>query len=230
MNIIALIPARGGSKGIPRKNIVEVNKKPLINYTIEVALKSKLIDRVIVSTDSEEIAEIAKAAGAEVPFIRPEELAQDNTPTYPVIKHAIEWLESNDDYKPDIIALLEPTFPIRNPEEVDDAIAQLRDDDGADSIRGVIEPFQTPYKSWKVEGNYLKPLMETDEKTCGKPRQSLPKVYWQNGFAFISKYRAIMEKGSIEGDNILPYVMPDVRFLDIDEKKDLELLRSKLEK
>jgi len=161
--ILAIIPARGGSKGIPKKNIVNINGKPLIQYTIEVAKESKLIDRVIVSTDDDEIAEISEKLGAEVPFIRPAELAKDGTPTFPVIKHALKWLKENEKYKPELIVLLEPTFPLRTVEKVDEAIKVISSDEEADSLRGVCEPFQNPFKMWIPCGKYLKPLIKEKE-------------------------------------------------------------------
>jgi CMP-N-acetylneuraminic acid synthetase len=229
-NIISIIPARGGSKGIPKKNIIEVEGKPLIAYSIEAAKNSALIDRIIVSTDSKEIAEVSKKYGAEVPFIRPSELAQDHTPTYPVIKHAVEWLQEKENYKPELIVILEPTFPLRTSEEIDKAIKLIRSDDKADSLRGVIEPFQNPYKMWKLKDNYLEPLIKEGERTYEKPRQTLNKVYWQNGHIYISKYETIMEKGNIHGEKILPYILNEDKFIDVDTEEDLKLLTNYLKK
>jgi N-acylneuraminate cytidylyltransferase len=228
--ILAIIPARGGSKGIPKKNIVEISGKPLISYSIEVAKKSNLIDKVIVSTDNDEIAEISKKHGAEVPFKRPSELAEDHVPTYPVIKHTLEWLKENEKYEPDLVVLLEPTFPLRTSGEVDEAIKTIQKDDEADSLRGVIEPFQNPYRMWTVKGKYLKPLIPTDTQSFEKPRQSLEKVYWQNGYIYISKYKTIMEKGNIHGEKILPFILDEGKFIDLDTEEDLKLLKKVLEK
>lgn len=223
--ILAIIPARGGSKGIPKKNIININGKPLIHYTIEVAKESKLIDRVIVSTDDDEIAEISKKLGAEVPFIRPLDLATDDTPTFPVIRHALEWLKENENYMPDLIVLLEPTFPLRTVEKVDEAIKVISSDKEADSLRGVCEPFQNPYKMWTLKGKYLVPLLEEGAYTHKKPRQTLRKVYWQNGFIYISRYKTLMEKGSIHGEKILPFILDSDKFIDVDIEEDLKLLR-----
>jgi len=223
--IIAIIPARGGSKGIPKKNIVEINGKPLISYTIDVAKKSKLIDRIIVTTDNNEIAEISKKYGAEVPFIRPSDLAEDHVPTYPVIRHTLNWLDENENYKPDLIVILEPTFPIRTPDEVDIAINKIQKDEEADSLRSVIEPFQNPFKMWKIKNKYLTPLIETGNDSYEKPRQTLERIYWQNGHIYISRYETIMNKENIHGDKILPYILDESKFIDVDTKKDLELLR-----
>ena len=228
--ILAIIPARGGSKGIPKKNIVNINGKPLIQYTIEVAKESKLIDRVIVSTDDDEIAEISEKLGAEVPFIRPAELAKDDTPTFPVIKHALKWLKENEKYKPELIVLLEPTFPLRTVEKVDEAIKVISSDEEADSLRGVCEPFQNPFKMWIPCGKYLKPLIKEKEIMYEKPRQNLRKVFWQNGYIYISRYKTIMDKKSFHGEKILPFILNENNFIDIDTEEDLKLLKRYLKK
>src|SRR3989338_1589206 len=131
--IIAIIPARGGSKGFPGKNIIPLGGKPLISHSIEVAKKSKLIERVIVTTDDEKIASIAREYGAEVPFIRPAELAQDDTPPDSVLKHTLQFLEEKEDLKPEIIVWLEPPCPFRTPEEIDRAVETLPNDPAAAS-------------------------------------------------------------------------------------------------
>lgn len=227
---LAIIPARGGSKGIPKKNIIKINEKPLIQYTIEVAKESKLIDRVIVSTDDDEIARISKKLGAEVPFIRPAELAKDDTPTFPVIKHALKWLKENENYTPDLIVLLEPTFPLRTVEKVDEAIKAISSDEEADSLRGVCEPFQNPFKMWVPCGKYLEPLIKENETMHEKPRQSLKKVLWQNGYIYISRYKTIMDKKSLHGEKILPFILSENNFIDIDTEEDLKLLKCYLKK
>jgi len=228
--VLAIIPARGGSKGIPKKNIINVGGKPLIYYSINVAKKSKFIGRVIVSTDSKEIAEMAEKNGARVPFIRPSELARDDTPTYPVIKHVLEWLNEKENYRPELIVILEPTFPLRTVKEVDEAIKAISSDKEADSLRGVCEPFQNPFKMWLLNGKYLEPLIKTEKETHGMPRQKLKKVFWQNGFIYISRYKTIMEKGDIAGEKILPFILGKNKYIDLDTKEDLELLRWYLEK
>jgi len=228
--ILAIIPARGGSKGIPKKNIININGKPLIQYTIEVAKESKLIDRVIVSTDDDEIAEISEKLGAEVPFIRPAELAKDDTPTFPVIKHALKWLKENEKYKPELIVLLEPTFPLRTVEKVDEAIKVISSDEEADSLRGVCEPFQNPFKMWIPCGKYLKPLIKEKEIMYEKPRQNLRKIFWQNGYIYISRYKTIMDKKSFHGEKILPFILSENNFIDIDTEEDLKLLKRYLKK
>jgi D-3-phosphoglycerate dehydrogenase / 2-oxoglutarate reductase len=221
--IIAIIPARGGSKGIPRKNIIDFAGKPLIAWSIEAAKKSNLISRVIVTTDDLEIGQVAKQYGAEVPFLRPSQLAQDDTPPGPVLQHALQFLLEKENLRPEIIVWLEPPCPDRTPEEIDQAIRMLQADPHADSLRSVCEPFQNPYKSWTLEGAYLQPLIKKDGVALHTgPRQKTGKVYWQNGAIYLIKYDTIMKKGNFFGDNILPYVMADDRFIDIDKKEDLE--------
>lgn len=222
--IIAVIPARGGSKGVLRKNIKLLAEKPLIAWTIEVAKKSKLIERVIVTTDDEEIARVAKEYGAEVPFLRPQILAQDDTPAAPVLKYMLEFLNARENCQPEIIAWLEPPCPFRTADEIDDAIQMLQMDTQADSLRSVCEPFQNPYKSWVINEKYLEPLMSQDGAALHSgPRQQTKKVYWQNGAIFLVKYNTIMKKGNFFGDKILPFVMSSDRFIDIDKQEDFEL-------
>lgn len=222
--ILAVIPARGGSKGLPGKNIIQLGGKPLIAHSIEVAKESKLIQRIITTTDDMEIADVAKSYGAEIPFIRPSELALDDTPPEPVLKHAIEFLEQKEDYKPDIIVWLEPPYPIRTAEEVDEAIQMFIDDPEADSLRAVCRPFQNPYKMWVLEGKYLKPLINQDREVFHTgPRQNIRDVYWQNTHIFLLRYDTIMKGGNFYGDKILPYILNEDRFIDIDSKFDLEL-------
>lgn len=224
IKVIAIIPARGGSKGLPGKNIRLLGGKPLIAYSIETAKKSKLIERVIVTTDDEEIASVAREYGAEIPFLRPAELAQDDTPPDPVLKHTLEFLYDKEGVKPEIIAWLEPPNPFRTAEEVDEAIQVFSDDPSADSLRSVIEPFQNPYKSWILEGKYLTPLIPKKGKAFfSGPRQKTPKTYWQNAAIFLVRYDTIMKKGNFFGDKILPYIMESDRFVDIDDEESFAL-------
>ncbi|MBI3074830.1 MAG: acylneuraminate cytidylyltransferase family protein [Parcubacteria group bacterium] len=222
--IVAIIPARGGSKGLPRKNIRLLGGKPLISYAIETAKRSAFVQRVLVTTDDKEIAGVAKKYGAEVPFLRPAELAADDTPPDPVLKHALEFLKEKENYKPDIIVWLEPPCPFRTPAQIDEAVRLLLADKKADSLRSVCEPFQNPFKSWTLQGKYLEPLITERGKVLHTgPRQKTRKVYWQNGAIFLLKYNTIMKKGNFFGDKILPFIVGNDQFIDIDEEKDLRL-------
>ncbi|MDH5605484.1 MAG: acylneuraminate cytidylyltransferase family protein, partial [Anaerolineae bacterium] len=182
--VLAIIPARGGSKSIPRKNVIDFAGYPLISYSIAAGLAAELVTRVIVSTDDDEIAGISRRYGAEVPFIRPAEHAQDATPDLPVFQHALEWLAENEDYRPDIIVQLRPTSPFRRVWQIDRAVAQLIERPDADAVRTVIVPFQNPFKMWTIGADGLmKPLVDTRFKEAyNMPRQALPDVYWQTGY------------------------------------------------
>jgi len=210
-NILALIPARGGSKGIPRKNVRLIAGRPLIAYSIEHALKSSLIGRVIVSTDDEEIAAAARAAGAEVPFMRPAEFAQDLSPDLDVFRHALQWLRERENYLPEMVVHLRPTGPVRRIELIDDAVRRLAAAPKADALRSVSVPSQTPYKMWRIENGLLKPLLAVPgvKEPHSMPRQMLPEVYWQNGYVDIVRARTVLEKNSMTGDTILPFIVTD---------------------
>ncbi|MCL4559711.1 MAG: acylneuraminate cytidylyltransferase family protein [Chloroflexi bacterium] len=185
--VLALIPARGGSKGIPRKNILPILGKPLIAYSILQARQSKWITRTIVSTDDPEIAQVAREFEAETPFLRPTEFAQDLSLDLEVFKHALEWLRDHEGYICDLVVHLRPTGPVRRVELIDEAVRLMLEHPEADALRSVSIPDQTPYKMWRIEGEYLKPLLSlpgVEEPYC-MPRQTLPEVYWQNGYVDI---------------------------------------------
>jgi len=210
---------------VPKKNIKPLFGKPLIGWSIESSLGSKYIDRSIVSTDSEEIAEVARSHGAEVPFLRPQEFAQDLTPDPPVFEHALLWLKKNENYEPDLIVHLRPTGPLRTSEEIDEAIEHLTADAEADSVRSVQEPAKPPYKMWKPEGEYIVPFVSDmpgmkDWHTA--PRQSLPKVYETTADIGIMRARTILEKRSVIGDKVLPYLLKRPT-IDIDNLFDFEI-------
>jgi N-acylneuraminate cytidylyltransferase len=184
MHILALIPARGGSKSIPRKNIRPLAGQPLIAYSIAAGLQSRLVTRTIVSTDDEEIAAVARACGAETPFLRPAEFAQDTTTDFPVFTHALGWLKEHEGYTPEIVVQLRPTSPIRPPACVDGAVQLLLDHPEADSVRGIVPSGQNPFKMWRVDENgQMRPLLNVPgiEEPYNAPRQSLPQTYWQTG-------------------------------------------------
>jgi CMP-N-acetylneuraminic acid synthetase len=229
--IISIIPARGGSKGIPKKNIVLLAGKPLIAYSIGQSLQCQYIKRTIVSTDDPEIADIAREYGAEVPFVRPKELATDDTPDLPVFEHALDWLEKHERYIPDIIIHLRPTSPLREVRHIEEALGKLISDSQADSIRGVCPPGQNPFKMWKIESKYMEPLLSFKgvKEPYNAPRQCLPQVYWQNGHIDITRYATIRNKHSMTGDNILPYVMEPEYTIDIDSPASIKMAESILE-
>lgn len=222
--VLAIIPARGGSKGIPRKNIRNFAGHPLIAYSIAAALQSQRVTRVIVSTDDAEIADVARAYGAEVPFLRPAELAQDTTLDLPVFQHALAWLTANEAYAPDVVVQLRPTSPIRPVGLVDEAVRILLEHPEADSVRGVVPAGQNPHKMWRIDlqTGQMKNLLDVPgvPEPYNAPRQVLPPVYWQTGHIDVIRPNTILEKNSMSGDVILP-VMIDPRYtVDIDSLSD----------
>jgi len=231
-NILALIPARGGSKGIPRKNVRLIAGRPLIAYSIEHALKSRFIGRVVVSTDDEEIAAAARAAGAEVPFMRPAEFAQDLSPDLDVFRHALQWLRDRENYIPEMVVHLRPTGPVRRIELIDEAISRVVANPKADALRSVSVPSLTPYKMWRVDHGLLQPLLTVPgvKEPYSMPRQMLPEVYWQNGYVDIVRACTVLEKNSMTGDTILPFVVTDhIYELDYEESiPEVEMVLQKL--
>lgn len=222
--ILAVIPARGGSKGIPRKNIKLFAGYPLISYSIAAALQSKYVTRTIVSTDDEEITGVAREWGAETPFLRPSELAQDQTTDLPVFEQALAWLKEHENYTPDLVIQLRPTSPIRPRACVDEAVELLLAHPEADSVRGVVPSGQNPHKMWRLHGKDqpMTPLLAVEgiAEPFNAPRQILPPTYWQTGHIDVIRPRAIIEQGSMSGKTILPYLI-DPRFtVDIDTPFD----------
>ena len=221
--ILVIIPARGGSKGIPRKNIRPFAGYPLIAFSIASALQAEMVRRVIVSTDDEEIAEVARHFGAETPFLRPAELAGDRVTDQPVFQHALTWLAEHEGYRPDVILHLHPTTPVRPRGCLDEAVRSLLAHPEADCARSVVEAGQTPYKMWRIqpETGHMRPLLTIpgNPEPYNTPRQSLPPVYWQTGH--VNAIRpATIQGGSMTGKIILPIVI-DLRYLvDIDTPAD----------
>ena len=222
--VLAVIPARGGSKGIPRKNIKDFAGFPLIAYSIAAAKQSNLVTRVIVSTDDAEIAEIANKWGAETPFLRPKEFARDNTLDLPVMLHCLAWLSENEGYHPDMVLWLRPTSPIRPKHCVDDAVQMLLDHPEADSVRGVVGAGQNPFKMWTLDAGSgaLNPLLEVEgiNEPYNAPRQVLPDVYWQTGHIDAIWTKTILEKQSMTGDVIFPLMIDPQYTVDIDVASD----------
>lgn len=219
--VVGVIPARSSSKSIPRKNIAMVAGKPLIAHTIQAALDAKLIDRVIVSTDSQEIADMARSFGAEVPFLRPPELAQDDTPGIEPIIHAARWLNNNDDYHPDYVMVLQPTSPLRTAEDIEAAV-QLAQKQQADSVVSVCPVHQHPYWMKRItdDGRLVDFLSLGTDYTR---RQDLPPVYALNGAIYLVRCEVLLEHKTFYTDHTYAYVMPPERSLDIDTLQDLYL-------
>lgn len=223
--VLAIVQARGGSKGLPRKNVRPLRGHPLVAYSIASGRAARSVTRVILSTDDEEIAEIGRQYGAEVPFERPQELAADDTPDFPVFDHALKWLEQEEGYRPEIVVQLRPTTPFRPRGLLDESIALLRSDSRADCVRGVTTPKQTPYKMWRDGQNgYLAPLMETEfAEPYNMPRQKLPAAYWQTGHVDAIRSRTIRQQRSLTGKHVLPIMVDLAYCVDIDTLADFDL-------
>ena len=215
MKFLAVIPARGGSKGIPKKNIVDLGGKPLLAWSVEAALALKEDVSVYVSSDCEEILKVASEYKAKT-ILRPPELALDQTATEPVLLHAIESLEETFDY----LILLQPTSPLRNQEDILNAI-KLITESGADALISVYEPSHTPYKAFKEGADgFLEGLV--DNKTPFMRRQDLPRTYMPNGAIYIVKIDWFKKTHTLFSDTTLPYVMSEEKSIDIDTQEDIK--------
>jgi len=219
--ILGVIPARGGSKGIKNKNIVDLNGKPLIAYTIEAVNGCRLLSGTIVSTDSEKIAEHAKRYGADVPFIRPEELSRDDSSTIDVIRHSVNWYEECRKQHVDLVIILQPTAPLRTSCDIDSSIGLFLDNPETDSLISCYDASSVhPRIMYCKKENRLEPFLSQNNIIR---RQDFEKVYLRNGAIYISTRKLVMEEGRIIGDSPLGYIMPKERSLNIDEPHDLEL-------
>ena len=226
MKILTIIPARGGSKGIKLKNLSKINDKPLVAFSIEHSLESKLINRTIVSTDNEEIAKVSEEYGAEIPILRSKELAGDRILDLPVFEHMLTYLKEEENYEPEIVVHLRPTSPYRKAEWVDSAIKLLIENTSADSVRSVSEPSQHPYRVFEIKNKYLHPLMnERHPEPYLLRRQDLPKMYYYNCVIDVTKPSTIFNKKSMTGDKMLPYIMKREDSIDIDTPMDLEFAK-----
>ena len=219
---MAIIPARGGSKGLPGKNIKKLCGKPLIAWSIEVAKACSTIDRVVVSTDDDQIVDVSKKYGAEVPFMRPAELASDTASTIDVIFHTVDWFEKYEDYQPSYILLLQPTSPSRTVEDIEGAIQTLKDK----NARAVVSLCETDHHPWwsnrlPEDGtmkNFINPAINN------KPRQDLPKFYRLNGAIYLAATKYLRERNGFFGPNTFAYKMSKERSVDIDSDLDFKLV------
>ena len=222
MKIIAVIPARIGSKGIPKKNIQLIGKKPLIQYSIESAKKSKVFDKILVSTDSKQIAKVAKSLGAEVPFIRPKRISGSYASVKDVIKHTVNFLAKNQSYFPDIITILQPTSPFRDIKIIKKSISSLQKTK-ATSVITVSELKKHPYKSFSYNKNFLKPFKKDFEKY--ESRQKIPKLFYHTGSVYSIWTKNLKKYNSIFGPRIKPIKTSGILNIDIDDSYDLEMAR-----
>lgn len=225
LKILALIPARGGSKGIPKKNIVNLGGYPLIAYSIAAARLSKYINRVIVTTDDEGIAVISRRFGAEAPFLRPKKISGDRSLDIEFFEHALGWLRIHEKYQPDLIVHLRPSTPLREAAIIDKAILEILKDKLATALRSAeIFNKELPYKLFKKRGNYCSFFGSEDFKKnieyYNYPRQRFPLIYRPNGYADIVLPRVLLKTGFLHGRNITAFITD--KAADIDNIEDLQ--------
>jgi len=233
MKIWAIIPARGGSKKVPGKNIRLMAGLPMIAWSIKAARETRVISRIIVSTDDEAIAAVAREHGAEVPFLRPAELAQDDTTDWPVFHHALQFFASHGEGLPEIVVHLRPTAPLRRAEHIQACLDIFLAHPEADSIRTVRRVSEQPYKMWVFagDGRTLRPLMPDstlEKELFNQPRQALPPAWVQNGSVDIMRASTILEKKSMSGTKILGYEMDEQDSVNVDTETDFLLAEMRL--
>jgi len=218
--VVGLIPARGGSKGVPRKNIRLLGGRPLLEYTARSALAARRLSRVVLSTEDPEVAEVGTRCGLDVPFMRPPDLAHDATPSLPVVQHALQWLEGHGD-RFDAVCLLEPTAPFRGADEIDQCVALLQES-GADAVvtvRRVPDDFNPHWTYGRDEDGYLH--LSTGEPTPVTRRQDLPPVYHRDGSVYVTRRDVLVARNSLYGERLIGYVVADERpWLNIDTPAD----------
>jgi CMP-N-acetylneuraminic acid synthetase len=222
-NILGLILARGGSKSIPKKNLVPLAGRPLLAYTCEAALRSRSLTRVVLSTDDPEIAAVGRDLGVEAPFVRPADLARDDTPSLPVMQHAIDWLRAQQDWEPDLVVLLQPTSPLRTSRHIDDAVSRLQSS-GADTVVSVVRvPHRfSPYAVMELDEGRLREFLTGPTSFDRYRRQDMPVLYARNGPAvLVSRTSVLFDRESFYGPITVPYVMEEQDSVDIDTPYDL---------
>jgi len=224
--VLVVVPARGGSKGLPRKNARLLAGEPLVARAVRAGREAALVDRVLCSTDDEPIAELARAAGAEVPFLRPSELAQDTTEDWPVFAHALEWLAAHERWQPSIVVNLRPSTPLRRQGMVDEAIRLLVGQD-VDSVKSVCLARQHPHKMWLLqEGGRMEPYLKTPfrrQRGPDVPRAELEPIYWQTGHVDVTWRRTLEEQRTLIGRRVAGLVVAPETSIDIDGPFELEL-------
>lgn len=218
MQVLAVIPARGRSKTVPHKNRRRLGGKPLVAYTIETALTTECIDRTVISTDDQKIADIARDYGAEVPFLRPAHLADDDVSVLPVVQHTVREL-GKEDYEPDIVVILQPTNPFRKGEDIKRAVDKLIETN-ADCVVSLSQVEQHPFRMRKLVEDKAVPLFDAAEKALYAQRQDLPKVYMMDGTIYVYEKEALMRQNVFLGQNARAIVIEESTALDIDTPLD----------
>lgn len=221
--VLGLIPARGGSERVPGKNLAQLGGRPLIAHTIEAATKATAVDRVVVSTDSAEIAEVARCEGAEVPFMRPPSIAGSTSTEMEFLVHALDWFYEQEHWEPDLIAILYPTSPFRSATRIDEAVELIGKHPEADSLRSVRLCSEHPYKMWVEEDGLIRPFVRDPGMANAHTLayKLLPTVYIQNASIYITRPSTIRDKHSPTGDVIVPFVMDEIESMDINTQLDL---------
>lgn len=228
--VMAIIPARSGSKGLPNKNIKILAGRPLLAYSIAAAQLTINIERTIVSTDSEDYATIALKYGAEVPFFRPMEISGDASLDYEFIKHALDWMKKNEGYQPEYLVHLRPTTPLREPKYIDAAIDQMKQNGSATALRSVHEMSESTYKTFEIEKGFLKSVCtgSWDIEEVGRARQEYKTTYEGNGYVDIIKTSYVLENCKIHGDRVVAYITP--RVFEADTVEDFDYLQYQVTK
>lgn len=238
MKILAIIQARGGSKGVPKKNIKNLAGRPLIAWTIEEAKKSTYINRIIVSTDDKNIADVSRRYGAEVPFMRPKKFATDKSKSIELLQHALGWLAKHENYRADVVVQLKPTNPLRRAEHIDLCIKSYLKSPGIDSLITVVKSPAHPLKTWKFNDGFLAPFVPESvygiTEAAKQPRQALPEAFVQNSCVHVINPRTILKKNSSIGKKIKGIIMERDDSVNIDAALDFKiaemLIRKKIKK
>lgn len=222
--ILALIPARAGSKGIPGKNLIPLAGFPLLAYSIAACRLARRIDRIVVTTDSEEIASVARVYGAETPFLRPAALAGDASTDLEFVRHALDWFRDKEKKEPSYLVHIRPTTPLRDPALLDRAVESIRSRPEATGLRSVHEIPESPYKLFGIEGEYLVGLYPSDPRReyYNLPRQAFPPVYRPNGYVDVIKRDTVRSTDSLHGARMLAFRTPDAG--ELDRPEDLPFL------
>lgn len=229
MDIVAIIPARGGSKGVPQKNIRTLGGFPLIAYSVVAARLAKSITRVIVSTDSEEIAEIARHYGAEAPFLRPAAYARDKSPDIEFVVHALQWFRDHEAVEPDLLIHLRPTTPLRDPEIIDQAVQEVLSNTMATSLRSGHLASESPFKWFtRDDGGYFRTLNGLPVEAANLPRQDFPDVYIPDGYVDVLLPRFVLETNTMHGDKVIGYRSPVCT--EVDTEEDFDYLEYQLQR
>lgn len=229
-NILALIPARAGSKGLPDKNLKQLGNHPLLAWSVRACTSNNLIDRVVVSTDSAEYAETARNYGAEAPFLRPYSISKDNSTDLQFIEHALSALQELDSYIPDLIVHIRPTTPIRNPGTINTAIEEfILKQENYSALRSVHEMSESAYKTFEIiEGQLVTAFFkEKNLESSNRARQDMPKTFSPNGYVDVISTRHIVSNGKIHGDKVLPFLTEQV--IEVDSEWDFKMLEMQIQ-